>query len=279
MKNQRETKMHTYRLRFLILFGLTLIAWHPGFAAGNKLVHEIDIGGFSADLTIEFEQVVGLNQSNLGISVEVINPLSLGLLKRLPDSAVSLLSGFPVKVTIEPTASGGLSFSGVVKVELYTHDLQYTAGSPFRMYSAPLGGDFIDVTSSNASGSYRSGGTKGTFSEFILVADVRPLSAQVQDKFDRLDGLLSIHASTMPAAVYDGLVALVDAAAAAYDDGDLTAAIGYVEDFDAEVQDHSGSDIPDVWRSARDLTNVAGELRAAAATLRFSLIEANNASS
>ncbi len=269
--------MNIVRSRFLVLAVLGLFAWHPGFAASTKLVHEIDIGGFSADLTIEFEQVVGLSANNLGISVDLINPLDLGLLKRLP-SAASLLSDFPVKVTIEPPASGGLSFSGVVTVEIYTHDLQYVAGSPFRMYSAPLGGTFVDVTSSNASGSYRSGGTKGTFSEFILVADVRSLDAQVLDKFDRLDGLLGTHSAAMPAAVYDDLAALAAAAQSAYDGGNLTAAIGLIEDFDAEVQAGSGTDIPDVWRSARDLTNVAGELRAAAATLRFSLIEANNAS-
>ena len=37
------------------------------------------------------------------------------------------------------------------------------------------------------------------------------------------------------------------------------------------MEDHSGSDIPEVWRAARDLDNVAGYLRAGADTLRFSL--------
>ena len=35
-------------------------------------------------------------------------------------------------------------------------------------------------------------------------------------------------------------------------------AIQKIEGFAATVQAHSGSEIPDVWRSARDLTNVAG---------------------
>ncbi len=270
--------MHTYRRLFLTLLTLALFAWQPAQAGSSKLVYEIDIGGYSADLTVEFEQVVGLNLSNLGISVQLIDPLDASLLARIGSVSTAPLSGFPVLVRIEPPAAGGLSFSGVVKVELYTHDLQYVAGSPFRMYSAPLGGTFVDVTSSNASGSYRSGGSKGTFSEFLLVADLRSLDAQVVEKFDRLNDLLSTHAATMPSSVYDDLVDLADAAAAAYDADDVAGAIGLVEDFDAKVLEHSGDDIPDVWRSARDLTNVAGLLRAAAATLRFSLIEVGNSS-
>lgn len=271
--------MNQICLRFLAASALLLCAWTQGLAAsGKSLSYEIDIGGYSADLTVRFEEAVGVNLENLGISVDLIDPLDLGLLARLSGTEVSPLGGFPVMVTIEPPTQSGLSFAGVVTVELYTHDLNYLAGSPFRMFSAPLGGTFVDVTSSNASGSYRSGGTKGTFSEFLLVADLRSLDAQVLAKFDRLDALLSTHAASMPVAVYDDLAALADAAADAYDAGELTEAIGYVEDFDAEVLKHSGSDIPDVWRAARDLSNVAGELRAAAATLRFSLIEANNSS-
>ena len=38
----------------------------------------------------------------------------------------------------------------------------------------------------------------------------------------------------------------------------------------------SGSAIPDLWRSARDSVNVAGLLRGAAETLRFSLNQKYN---
>jgi hypothetical protein len=44
-----------------------------------------------------------------------------------------------------------------------------------------------------------------------------------------------------------------------------------VDAFAAEVQEHSGSDIPDVWRASGGVVNVAGYLRAGAGTLRFSL--------
>ncbi len=53
------------------------------------------------------------------------------------------------------------------------------------------------------------------------------------------------------------------------------AAIQKIESFESTVEQASSSEIPDVWRSSRDLTNVAGELRAAASTIRFSLVQAS----
>jgi hypothetical protein len=53
--------------------------------------------------------------------------------------------------------------------------------------------------------------------------------------------------------------------------GNTTAAISDLDVFTATVELHSGSDIPDVWRSAHDLVDVAGLLRAGGRTLRFSL--------
>jgi hypothetical protein len=38
------------------------------------------------------------------------------------------------------------------------------------------------------------------------------------------------------------------------------------------VKQNSGAAIPDVWRSSRDVVNVAGDLRAGASTLKFSLL-------
>jgi hypothetical protein len=52
---------------------------------------------------------------------------------------------------------------------------------------------------------------------------------------------------------------------------DAAAARELVDELERTVHDHSGTAIPDVWRSSRDLVNAAGELRAAARTLRFSL--------
>lgn len=246
---------------------------------GNAVEAKIRLpGGVGADLTVAFEQVVGLSPASLGLSVQLLDAADLlALASRLPSSLVSVPSGFPVLLTIEPPQTGGLSFSGVATVELYTHALTFVPGCPFRLYAAPLGGAFHDITESNAGGSYRVRGTKGEFSEFLIVADLRTVEQAIDVKFSRLGQKLTSHAAAITPAVYSDLVALLDAAEAAYGSGDTLGAIAAVETFADTVESHSGADIPDVWRSARDLDNAAGDLRAAAATLRFSLLLKANA--
>jgi hypothetical protein len=244
---------------------------------GNTARVDVALGSASATLTIRFENVVGLSADNLGISAQVVNPLSPGFVSRL-GSGVSLPAAFPLVVKIAPPASGGLSFSGVVSVELYTHNLQYTIGSQFRLYSAPDGGNFSDITTFVGSGSIRSGGSKADFSEFIIAADVRSLATVIQSKYSGLAALLNQHASSMSSGLQSQLVSLFNASASAYSGGQLVSAITHLEAFADRVAGAGGSELPDVWRSSRDLTNVAGSLRSAAATLRYSLTLASNAS-
>lgn len=248
---------------------------------GNTLEAKVRLaGGLGADLSVTFESVVGLSAPNLGLSANLLDAFDLVALQpRLPSQLTSLPTGFPVLVTIEPPSGGGLSFSGVVAIELYTHDLAYVPGSPLRLYAAPLGGAFHDITETTAGGSYRVRGHKGDFSEFLIVADLRPVDAVIVEKFTSLDGKLTAYGSSIAPAVYTQLVTLLAEAETAYQASDEVTAIAKVEDFAAAVEAASGVSVPDVWRSSRDLTNVAGELRAAASTLRFSLIlKANGAS-
>ena len=249
--------------------------------SGDTLAAKVRLpGGVGAELSVSFEQVVGLSAQNLGLSARLLDAADVALIaNRLPSSLVSVPTGFPVLLTIEPPASGGLSFSGLVTVELYTHALTYLPGCPFRLYAAPLGGAFTDITESNAGGSYRVRGHKGDFSEFLIVADVRAVDAAIAVKFAQLDGELSAQAGVIESTVLSTLAALLDEAETAYAAGQTVQAIAKVEAFASVVQQNSGSGIPDVWRSARDLTNAAGRLRAAASTLRFSLLlKANGAS-
>jgi hypothetical protein len=243
---------------------------------GNVATADISLGATSATLTVRFENVVGLSADNLGLSAKLVDPVSPAFVSRL-GSGVSLPGAFPLVLKIAPPASGGLSFSGVVSVELYTHDLQYTIGSPLRLFSSPDGGSFTDVTTFVGSGSVRSGGSKADFSEFIIAADIRPLASVIQSKYSRLSTLLNQHAAAMGGSVYAELSNLYNASQNAYAGGNLVAAIEYLEAFGERVESASGSGIPDVWRSSRDLTNVAGSLRSAAATLRYSLTLASNA--
>jgi hypothetical protein len=253
--------------------GFAQVALEPTIE-GNTATAAIDVGGVSATLTIRFENVVGLSAANLGLSAFTVDPLSPAIAARL--GGASLPSAFPLVVRIEPPASGGLSFSGVASIELYTHELQYSVNSPLRLYSSPLGGTFSDITTSLTSGSVRSGGTKPDFSEFMIVADLRPPGTAIDAKYNQLNALLTEHKGAMPAALHAELANLYAASRTAWQTGAVVAAIGYVEAFSEKVRANSGGALPDVWRSTRDLANVAGGLRAAAATLRFSLTLASN---
>lgn len=234
-------------------------------------------GDIGCDLDLTFEQSLGLTADSLGISAKLVDPTNLNLINRLP-SSVSVPTAFPVLIAVEPPATGPLAFSGVVSLDLHTHNLSYTTNSPLRFFAAESGKPFQDITTSIGLGSFRTGGSKGGFSEFLVVADIRPVDAVIQDKFQKLQATLD--ASTMiPAAILTSLQTQLTAAKNSYLAGDALGASDKVQQFADTVRQDSGAAIPDVWRSARDVTNVAGNLRSGAATLKFSLlIKANGAS-
>ena len=230
-------------------------------------------GGLEADLTVSFEHPTGLTTQSLGVSATVVNPLDPSLLSRLQAAgAVSIPAGFPVMVSIEPPANGGLSFEGLTKIELYTKNLHYTAGSPLRIFSASHGGDFHDITELNASGSYRTRGSKGTYSDFLIIADVRPLSTVIGTKFTRIDDALLDHATTLGVSLHTELTNELNAARTAWQASDYDGALDAIEDFEETVSDAAGGgQIPNEWRASGGVENIAGSLRANARTLRFSL--------
>ncbi|REJ79844.1 MAG: hypothetical protein DWQ36_22505 [Acidobacteria bacterium] len=268
----------------VLLAGALLLAASQQPAAAQRIVDlEIDdnvvtarlvlpLGLAAADLTIRFEEVVGLSESSLGLSLSRIGVLNPRLLARLPELG-GLAGGLPMLLTISPPASGGLSFSGVVEVELYTRNLHYTQGSPLRLLKATGLGDFYDITDFMGSGSYRVRGTSGGFSVFLIGVEGRSPSAVIEDKYGALHDLLDDHADSIPAAVATTLQNHLDASElGGYGTGDLDLAIDELDDFIDVVEDNAGgTGIPNVWRSSQDLVNVAGELVAAARTLRFSL--------
>lgn len=226
-------------------------------------------GGLAADLTLSFEQVAGLSLESLGLSAHVIDPNDLALLVRLPGGSIP--TGFPVLLRIEPPATGGLSFNGIVRLEIHTGNLHYVSGSPLRLFAAPLGGPFHDITVDMGAGSYRARGTEGGFSEFLLVADPRPVDQVITGKLDRLEEILDANAGTMPGPLYADLAARLASIRARHAAGATGDAIEEVDDFLDLVEQRSGGTIPDLWRATRDRVNVAGLLRAGAMTLRFSL--------
>ncbi|MFN2386910.1 MAG: DUF6689 family protein [Thermoanaerobaculia bacterium] len=241
---------------------------------GNELVAKIQLpGGIEAELSIQFEQIVGLNPDSLALSAALVDPLDPALVARLPEGGlVGIPAGFPVLVRIEPTASSALSFSGVSKVSIYTHNLVLGAHSPLRLFKAPQGsGAFQDITGFLEMGSVRAGGGTGAYSDFIIVTDTRPADAVIASKFDAIQNALTANAGAIPSPVLQDLQGRLTNARGLYEAGALSAAINAVDAFAEELKRQSGAAIPDVYRANSTLVNVAGLLRASADTLKFSL--------
>src|SRR4051812_127807 len=66
-------------------------------------------GGLGADLSIAFAQPSGLDASALTVTATVLSPIDPAVLSRLP-AGVGLAGGFPVQISISPTATSTLSF-------------------------------------------------------------------------------------------------------------------------------------------------------------------------
>ena len=250
----------------------------PVTISGDTVTAKIQLtGGVAADLTIKFEQVVGLNPAALAFSAALINPNDPALLSRLPGaSLVSIPGTFPVLLRIDPTASSNLSFSGIYSLELYTHNLTLTGNSPLRLYRSTGGGAFQDMTGFLQLGSVRAGGSGPGFSEFLIVADVRPVDPVIVGKFDSLQAILSANASSITPSVLQDLQTRLNSARSSYNSRNYAAAIGTITGFADRVKSKSGKDIPDVWQANSADVNVAGLLRAGADTLRFSLTAKGN---
>lgn len=244
--------------------------------SGNELTARIELpGGLTADLKVTFESAVGLNQAALALSATAINPTDLSFVARMP-KGVSLPAGFPVVVRIEPTASSALSFEGVYKLSIYTNNLTLGANSPLRLYRAPQGGGFGDMTGFLQAGSVRAGGSGPGFSEFVIVADTRAVDPVIVSKFDAVQAELTANWSSILPSVASDLQQRLNQARTAYAAGSLSAAIDGVSAFGDEVKNQSGAAIPDVWRANGGPVNVAGLLRSAAETLKFSLVFKSN---
>lgn len=234
-------------------------------------------GGATGEVTVSFESVTGLSLPNLGISARLVAATDPALLARLPEGT-AIPAGFPVLVTIEPPAAGGLAFTGVVSVQVHPSGLPYAPDNPLRLLAAPLGGVFADITTAiqtipsvNLDTSYRVIGSKAGFSEFLIVTDPAPPDQAAADKLDALDRIFLDNAGRIAGPVRADLAAGLAATRAHLRQGDTAAALQDLDLFLATVQQHSGPDIPNIWRAERDLTNVAGLLRAGAQTLQLSL--------
>ena len=271
------TRWFAARRRVTALLALLLAACAQAQAgvsvsvSGNTAVAQISLaGGYGADLSLTFQNAQNLSASSLGVSASVVNPLDATLLARLPAGAgLSIPSAFPVLVSVSPTALGGLSFSNGVAIELHTHNLVFTQDSPFRLYKAPAGGAFYDITGEVASGSVRTRGTTGGFSDFLIVVDTGAAGDTAEDQYDYLEARADSSAvSSGPRAA---LLSDLAASRSAFDAGNYTLAGTRLATFRSDLAGYAGNGVPNVWRAARDLDNVAGDLLAESASLQFTL--------
>ncbi len=267
------------RLRkILFVLALSLCA-HVPLAAAQSLPVQVSVSGDTAvahinslqgielaEVTLAFEDVSGLSAGSLGLSANLVQATNLDLLKRLPGSLTQLDSAFPLLVTIEPPSTGGLSFRSV-RVEVHTHALGYAVGSSYRLFKAPLGGKFRDITDEIAPGSIRARGTTGGFSQFLVLPDLRPSGDVVDEKI----ASLRTRVAQLPASEKPAFQALLDTAEDAVDVEDFDGAIVAIDAIRARAEARAGTYIADEWRATRDVENHAGDLIAGAATLKFSV--------
>lgn len=238
-------------------------------ASGNVAHARIGLDSTAiADVTLSFQDASNLNAASIGISAEQLNLADPTLLARFPaGSLTQIASGLPVMITVEPPAGGGLTFRNTGRMEIHTHALPYAVGSSFRVFKAPLGGSFRDVTDEIAQGSVRARSTYGGFSQFVIVTDLRPTADVVAEKITRLRA----NVDALPAAEQAEFDALIDSAEAAVASADYAAAVADIDALKARALERGGSAIANEWRATRDVTNHAGEIAANAATLRFSV--------
>mgnify|MGYP000087110894 FL=1 len=249
----------------------------PVTITGNRAVATIEVsvlglGLVTIEMILDFDQPVNLTASSLGISAGLTSVLDL--VGRIDLLRVQL--ALPIMITVEPPAGEGLSFANVVAVELHTEALSFLPLSVFRLYKAPIGGTFFDITDDVLPGSVRTRGRSGEFSQFLIVTDLLQISsppaayaADAQAKYLFLASRLqSPLVNPKARAVLETDLA---ASRLAYDAADYATARAGIATFGARVKSFGPTYVPNRWRAARDLDNVAGSLLGEASSLDFTL--------
>ncbi|MET0230481.1 MAG: DUF6689 family protein [Rhodanobacteraceae bacterium] len=235
-------------------------------------------GDYTAEFEIEFERdgLENLTVECVGITADVLDASEIDdVQQRLPHGTqpggggTQLIdAAFPVRITVEPPAGCGLAFRNGYDVEIDTPNLVYVANSKYRFMKAPLGQMFQYVTASVTSGSVRSRGSSGGFSEFVLIADTAPQYApDCNHEYDYIETRLQ--ASALSPTARRTLEIDLARSRAAYDAGDFAAAIALLAAFDGHCVEYAGEGLPNEWRSTRDLDNVEGDIVGRTDNLRF----------
>lgn len=223
------------------------------------------------ELSVRFEEAIGLSAENFDIDVQLVSPLNSSVRNRLSSTLVTLPSDFPILIQIKPKEDRGFSFSGPAEIEIYTKNLHYVAGSPLRLFHSAEGGTFRDITVTTGAGSYRARGQMGTFSDFLIVSDLRTPQSVIGEKVSRLNDYLVAQSHQIEGATYAPLSAAMSALQQQIASGQYASARTTVNELIQILELADGAAMPSIWRSSRDIENVQGTLLAQARSLRYSL--------
>ena len=256
---------------------------------------------YDADVTIVFDTPQNLSPESLNLTAELVDPAAIDV--RLPADDIPITCGggvamdpaFPMMITVEPidipwlfssgfdggsAAGGGLEFLNTYSFEIHTHDLVYEPHSTYRLFKAPIGGNFDDITDDVLSGSVRARGRHGAFSQFLIASDTRGQGALIPSLCQPILGkTLALEARILASILGDVLrLDLLNllAKVVALLPIDVAGALDTLDELIAEIDANAGTEIANVWRASRDVANDAGEMKGIAEALRFSIQESQN---
>lgn len=238
----------------------------------NKLQASISVSStISLDVTVEFENSVGLSADSIVIEAFLIPDNDISVLPRISSSAVNLHPDFPVLLSISPKADKGFSFEGLASVEIYTKAIAYQAGMPAKIFTSHAGGDFEDITSMVSSGSLRARGNLGKFSDFIIVLDERSFSIDTDAKLAQISQILVDNQISVNRISFDELQDLFSVLETAILLNNVDHALVLTDNMIFLVESLNNGQIDSVWRSSNDLVNVKGDLLSVLKSLRYRL--------
>lgn len=261
---------------------------------------------YDADVTIVFDTPQNLTPAALNLTASIIDPADIdprllvdqygasNCLQPIPIVGEvycpTIDPAFPVMVTVEPivlpwlfasgfdggdSGDGVFSFINNYQLEIHTHDLAYTDRSPYRVFKAPIGGNFHDVTYETAPGSMRARGRGGAFSQFVIANDPRSNLGLLSAQLVSIQKIGELDTRILAAILSDGLrLDLLDLLAEvnALLLVDLTGALAALDSLIDLIDLDAGNGIANVWRADHTLVNDAGEMQELAETLRFSML-------
>ncbi|HEX9734442.1 MAG TPA: DUF6689 family protein [Thermoanaerobaculia bacterium] len=252
-------------LRHTLVLGLQ--SAQGGMSGFSK---RLQVGPHTVDLVFEFEDAFVVDVDDLEIEGEIVDVNASGLRARLPQG-VQVPAGFPVLIRVNPLAGRDQAFGGAFAIEVRTDSLDFLGGTPLRLFKAPDGGAFRDITRTYGFGSFRVGGAAASFSEFVIAEDRRPIAGVVAEKFQSVGDTIDASAGDVPAAVRGQLKAALSQVRQDVEEGRPDDALAGLESLVGSIEEAAGDSIPSLWRSGESLVNVAGELVSLLETLKFSL--------